>query len=106
MDVQGRRERERGAVERVRGALEDAFGEPPAALVTLGSGLGPVVDAAHVVRAVPTVELGLPASTVPGHAGQAICAELGGRRVLFLSDAASLFSICFLGARRGEAFPQ
>jgi len=85
MHIDERRTRERAAVEGVTDKLQAAFGQAPRALVTLGSGLGPVVDAATELERVPTTELGLPASTVPGHAGQAVLAELGGVRVLFLS---------------------
>ncbi|MFK7928245.1 MAG: purine-nucleoside phosphorylase [Myxococcota bacterium] len=76
---------ERGRVEAVAAAMASAFGSAPEAFITLGSGLGPVVDRATVLKRVPTTELGLPASTVVGHAGQAVLAELSGTRVLFLS---------------------
>lgn len=82
---EGRNKRERAAIEAVAHELESAFGAPPEAVITLGSGLGPVLEQARILSEVATTELGLPESTVPGHAGKAILAELGGKRVLFLS---------------------
>lgn len=82
---EGRATRERQAVQRVAERLRATFGAPPEALITLGSGLGPVLERATLHTRVPTTELGLPESTVPGHAGQAILATLGPARVLFLS---------------------
>lgn len=76
---------ERARVEAVAQTMAQAFGPPPAAVVTLGSGLGPVLDRATIVDRCPTVALGLPASTVAGHAGEAVMAEVAGTRVLFLS---------------------
>jgi inosine/guanosine/xanthosine phosphorylase family protein len=75
------RERILGVVE----ALRARFGEAPEAWITLGSGLGPVVGRARVLARAPAVSLGLPVSTVPGHAGEAVLGDLGGVRVLFLS---------------------
>jgi inosine/guanosine/xanthosine phosphorylase family protein len=76
---------ESARIDAVAQALREAFGAPPPTAVTLGSGLGPVVERAVVERRVPTPELGLPASTVPGHAGEAVLGTLGGARVLLLS---------------------
>jgi inosine/guanosine/xanthosine phosphorylase family protein len=76
---------ESARVDRVVERLQCEIGDAPPTVVTLGSGLGPVVDASRIERRASTRALGLPASTVPGHAGEAIVASLGGARVLFLS---------------------
>lgn len=72
-------------VSHVVEALRSELGGPPAAVITLGSGLGPVVDRLEVQARVPTTELGLPRSTVPGHAGEVVRGTLGGTDVVLLS---------------------
>jgi len=54
----------------------------PGALVTLGSGLGPVADEVADAVEVRPADVGLPASTVPGHAGRLIAGTLAGQEVL------------------------
>lgn len=76
---------ERERIEQVSRSLRDRLGAPPPTLLTLGSGLGPVVDALTDRTQVGFRELGLPESTVPGHAGQVVCGVLNGARVAVLS---------------------
>lgn len=54
----------------------------PRVLLTLGSGLGELADGVEDARAWSFPELGLPASTVPGHAGRLVAGRLEGVPVL------------------------
>jgi len=54
----------------------------PVALVTLGSGLGPVADEVEDAVEVRPTDVGLPESTVPGHAGRLVAGTLAGQPVL------------------------
>lgn len=66
--------------------LRAAFGEPPDALIVLGSGLAPVRERLRAASApVPYAQLGLPIPGVHGHGGEAVLGELGGARVLLMS---------------------
>lgn len=76
---------ERGRAEQVAEALASRLGQAPSTVITLGSGLGPVLRRATIRERVPMAEVGLPASTVPGHAGELARGTLGGAEVLFLS---------------------
>ena len=66
-----------GAAER----LEARFGAPPQVAVVLGSGLGPVADRLSSRSEAPFQELGLPESTVSGHAGRVRVGSLDGTKV-------------------------
>jgi inosine/guanosine/xanthosine phosphorylase family protein len=76
---------ERRRVEQAARALEASLGAAPPTVITLGSGLGPVLDRATITARVSMAEVGLPTSTVPGHAGVLCRATLGGAEVVFLS---------------------
>lgn len=78
-------------VERAVAALTRAFGAPPETAITLGSGLGILVDAMGATRAVPYPELELPASGVAGHAGVAHVGMLGGHRICALAGRTHLY---------------
>lgn len=54
----------------------------PRVLLTLGSGLGELADEVRNPLAVEFAEIGLPAPTVPGHAGRLIAGNLSGVDVL------------------------
>ena len=70
-------------VLRAAAALRTRLTEPPGTLITLGSGLGQVADAIVDPVDIPVLVVpGLPASTVPGHAGVLRAGRLGGRPVL------------------------
>lgn len=66
-------------------AIERALGPAPTTAVVLGSGLGGLVERARHRRAVPYDEVGLPVTTVSGHAGRLVSGRLGGVPVAFLS---------------------
>lgn len=59
--------------------------------IVLGSGLGPLADAVAVEREVPFSEAGLPASSVPGHAGRFVFGELSGAPVILMKGRVHLY---------------
>lgn len=59
--------------------------------IVLGSGLGPLADAVTTDREVPFAEAGLPASTVPGHAGKFIFGRLNGTPVVLMKGRVHLY---------------
>jgi purine-nucleoside phosphorylase len=60
--------------------------------LVLGSGLGRMVDTCdRVLEEVSFAEAGLPASTVPGHAGRLVLAELAGRPVWLMRGRVHLY---------------
>jgi len=72
-------------VQDIAQRFEKHFGTAPELAIVLGSGLGPVVDAMRDTQEVSFTELGLPQSTVAGHAGHAIVGHFAGRRTLIMS---------------------
>lgn len=76
---------EAARITSVARSLQARLGDPPPTVLTLGSGLGPLVDRCEILARVSTTELGLPASTVAGHAGEAIRARLGRSDLLLIS---------------------
>ena len=66
-------------------AIERILGPAPATAVVLGSGLGGLVDRARHRRSVGYGEIGLPTTSVSGHAGRLVTGRLGGVPVAFLS---------------------
>ena len=72
-------------------ALRRRFGAAPSAALVLGSGLSSVVERMQSVRRCRYPDLGLPGSAVVGHAGEAVCGELGGRRVAVMSGRVHLY---------------
>ena len=65
------------------GALRRALdGRAPAVLLTLGSGLGALAEQITDAVVVPFDEVGLPTSTVSGHAGRLVAGDLAGVPVL------------------------
>jgi len=59
--------------------------------IVLGSGLGPLADAIEVSREVAFTDVGLPVSTVPGHAGKFIFGALDGRDVVLMKGRVHLY---------------
>lgn len=59
--------------------------------MVLGSGLGPLAEAVVVEREVPFSDAGLPASTVPGHAGKFVFGSLGGTPVVLMKGRVHLY---------------
>ncbi len=74
--------------DRLRERLE---GREPRVLLTLGSGLGHLADEVGDAVAVPFAEVGLPTSSVPGHAGRLVAGELGGVAVLVQQGRVHLY---------------
>lgn len=59
--------------------------------IVLGSGLGPLAEAVEVDREVPFAEAGLPASSVPGHAGRFVFGKLAGTPVVLMKGRVHLY---------------
>ena len=59
--------------------------------IVLGSGLGPLADAVLVEREVSFADAGLPASSVPGHAGKFVFGKLGGTSVVLMKGRVHLY---------------
>lgn len=59
--------------------------------IVLGSGLGPLAGAVTVEREVSFAEAGLPASTVPGHAGRFIFGSMEGAPVVLMKGRIHLY---------------
>lgn len=59
--------------------------------IVLGSGLGPLAETVAVEREVPFAEAGLPASTVPGHAGKFVFGKLAGTPVVLMKGRVHLY---------------
>jgi purine-nucleoside phosphorylase len=59
--------------------------------MVLGSGLAVLAEAVAVEREVSFAEAGLPASTVPGHAGKFIFGKLGGTSVVLMKGRVHLY---------------
>jgi purine-nucleoside phosphorylase len=64
---------------------------PPMIGIVLGSGLGPLAEAVVVEREVPFGEIGLPVSSVPGHAGKFVFGKLGGTPVVLMKGRVHLY---------------
>ena len=79
------------ALERATNALRGHFGDAPPTAIVLGSGLGVLVDQATDRVVVPYAALGLPATDVPGHAGQVVVGSLGGVRCALLSGRVHVY---------------
>ncbi len=82
---------EDGPVGEAADRLAARFGAAPATAIVLGSGLGPVVDRVLDPVVAPFPELGLPGSTVPGHAGRVVVGRLQRHRVALLSGRVHLY---------------
>jgi purine-nucleoside phosphorylase len=73
-------------------SLRDALGDfTPRVLLTLGSGLGGLADDVDAVGVHPFGDLGLPTSTVPGHAGRLLAGHLDGVPVLVQQGRVHLY---------------
>lgn len=71
--------------------LEEAFGAAPAIGLVLGSGLGGLVDDLDAAESRSYAALGLPASTVAGHAGHLVVGTLAGVRVAVFAGRVHLY---------------
>ncbi len=73
-------------------SLSDRLGDVrPRVLLTLGSGLGALADEVADPQVMDFGEIGLPAPTVPGHAGRLIAGELTGVPVLVQQGRVHLY---------------
>ena len=70
---------------------ERLAGFAPRVLLTLGSGLGALADEIPDPLTVPFADIGLPASTVPGHAGRLVAGTLAGVPVLVAQGRVHLY---------------
>lgn len=78
-------------VHAIADAMQERLGDAPPVALVLGSGLGVLTERVSIRARVSTVELGLPQSTVAGHAGELIAGSLGGRDVAVLSGRIHLY---------------
>jgi purine-nucleoside phosphorylase len=78
-------------VARAAEALAKTFGPPPPTAIVLGSGLGPVVERLAVRGEATFAALGLPQSTVAGHAGRVLRGTLAGADVCVLSGRVHMY---------------
>ncbi len=63
----------------------------PNTAIVLGSGLGPLAGSVEILREVPFAEAGLPASTVPGHAGKFVLGSLAGTPLWLMKGRVHLY---------------
>lgn len=78
-------------VGQVADALNAQLGAAPETAIVLGSGLAPVVARCTEEASVAAVEVGLPPSTVAGHAGRIVKGTLGGAAVALVSGRVHLY---------------
>lgn len=82
---------EQGVVGSIVSRLVERLGRAPDVAIVLGSGLGAVVEQTEVRAAASFEEVGLPGSTVPGHAGRVLVGDLAGVRVALLAGRVHLY---------------
>ncbi|HEX2678567.1 MAG TPA: purine-nucleoside phosphorylase [Polyangiales bacterium] len=73
-------------------ALQTRVGDTPEIALVLGSGLGSFADTFRDATSIPYTEIpGMPASSVPGHAGQLVLGRVGTRRVIAMQGRVHLY---------------
>ena len=73
-------------------ALRDRLGgRTPSVLMTLGSGLGSLADGVEDRLEIPFADVGLPDTTVPGHAGMLVSGTIDGVQVLVQQGRVHLY---------------
>ncbi len=78
--------------EDVATALRERLGDRrPRVLMTLGSGLGGLADDVQDRLEIPFAEVGLPDTTVPGHAGKLVSGTIDGVQVLVQQGRVHLY---------------
>src|SRR5262245_23627762 len=82
---------EEGPVSAVAERLRERYGEAPRTAIVLGSGLGVMEQRMAVEGVEDTGALGLPRSTVAGHAGRIMVGTFGGVRAVFVSGRVHLY---------------
>lgn len=76
---------EQHAFEAVAEECRNRFGDPPRTAIILGSGVGTLRDEVTESESASYGDLGLPVTTVSGHAGDVVVGKLGRARVAMLS---------------------
>lgn len=79
-------------IPQIAAALRERLdGRTPQVLMTLGSGLGSLADEVADRVEIPFADVGLPDTTVPGHAGQFVAGTIGGVGVLVQQGRVHLY---------------
>lgn len=82
----------RGDPDAVADALTQRLGDRrPSVLMTLGSGLGSLADGVTDRVEIPFADVGLPDTTVPGHAGRFVAGSIDGVEVLVQQGRVHLY---------------
>ena len=85
-------------LDHVTDALRDRLGDlAPVALLTLGSGLGGLADGVEDRVEIPFADVGLPDTTVPGHAGRFVAGTIDGVPVLVQQGRVHLYEGVAIG---------
>lgn len=82
---------ERAVVNAIASGLTERLGPAPTTAIVLGSGLGAVVERTESLASATFEDVGLPGSTVPGHAGRVVRARLSGVDVALLSGRIHMY---------------
>jgi purine-nucleoside phosphorylase len=82
---------EKAPVDAIVAELRRRFGGAPEVALVLGSGLGGLVGSMQVEGRAPYSEVGLPASSVAGHASEIVVGALGARRAAILAGRVHLY---------------
>ncbi len=80
-----------GGADVARALADRLAGFTPRVLLTLGSGLGGLAEEVSDPLVVPFADVGLPSSTVPGHAGRLLAGSLAGTPVLVQQGRVHLY---------------
>ena len=78
-------------ISAIAAAMQRHLGDAPPTALVLGSGLGGFVDRVAVRSRIDTRTLGLPQSTVEGHAGELLVGNLGPADIAVLSGRIHLY---------------
>ena len=95
--------------EQITAALRERLGtRRPVALMTLGSGLGGLAEEAQDPVTIPFADVGLPDTTVPGHAGRFLAGTINGVEVLVQQGRVHLYEgqgvdVCVAAVRAAAA---
>lgn len=82
---------ETAPVNEIAERLRARFGAAPATALVLGSGLGGLVASMAAEGRAPYAEVGLPTSSVAGHASEVVVGGLGGQRTAVLAGRVHLY---------------
>ncbi|MBO7451119.1 MAG: purine-nucleoside phosphorylase [Clostridiales bacterium] len=66
--------------------IRSEIGEMPDTCIVLGSGLGPFTEMVNTIKKIPYSDIpGFPVTTVIGHSGELILAEIEGKKIILMS---------------------